>query len=144
MSLILTKSKEYDNIDALQSEIKSIIRSNLGIRLKENLILDFMKNTDLSTIESVADILDSFYKFAENMKKDRIITLIQQENLKDGAYEFIHKSIDGGFVSHIGNELDDIMPPVSRREGAREKKKALILEKIKHIVEIFSLNFRYF
>lgn len=42
-----------------------------------------------------------------------------------------------GFVDTNGSELDSLLPPTSRREGARDTKKKGILEKIREIVEVF-------
>ena len=63
--------------------------------------------------------------------------LVEEEKLKEGAYHFINKSIAKGFVDYAGTGLDKILPPTSRRQGAREKKKQIILEKIEKIVEVF-------
>ena len=63
--------------------------------------------------------------------------LVEEEKLKEGAYHFINKSIAKGFVDYAGTGLDKILPPTSRRQGAREKKKQIVLEKIEKIEEIF-------
>lgn len=47
------------------------------------------------------------------------------------------KAISKGYVEYAGDELDRIIPPTSRRQGAREKKKESVLEKIRKIVEVF-------
>lgn len=39
--------------------------------------------------------------------------------------------------SHPIDDLDKILPPTSRRGGAREKKKEEVLEKIRNIVEVY-------
>lgn len=63
--------------------------------------------------------------------------LVEEEKLKEGAYHFINKSIAKGFVDYAGTGLDKILPPTSRRQGAREKKKQIVFEKIEKIVEVF-------
>ncbi|WP_278736095.1 hypothetical protein [Finegoldia magna] len=40
-------------------------------------------------------------------------------------------------MDYAGTGLDKILPTTSRRQGAREKKKQIVLEKIEKIVEIF-------
>lgn len=40
-------------------------------------------------------------------------------------------------MNNVGEDLDRIIPPTSRRHGAREKKKEIVLEKIKKIVDVF-------
>lgn len=70
-------------------------------------------------------------------QKKKIENLIKEEKLKDKAHRFIEKSISNGYVEYDGEYLDKIIRPTSRRHGAREKKKASILEKIRQIVEVF-------
>lgn len=57
--------------------------------------------------------------------------------MKEDSTRFIHKSIDKGYVAYAGDELDNILPPTSRRRGARERKKESVLEKIRKVVEVF-------
>ena len=137
LSLILKKSKEHDDIETLKSEIRRIIRTSLGTRAKEDLIMNFINKTDLSEIKNSGDILESFYKYANEEKKIKIDELIENESLKKNSERFIEKSINKGFVDYAGAELDSILPPTSRRKGAREAKKQTVLQKIRNIVEIF-------
>ncbi len=137
LSLILKKSKEHDDIETLKYEIRRIIRTSLGTRAKEDLVMNFINKTDLSEIKNSGDILESFYKYANEEKKIKIDELIEKENLKKDSERFIEKSINKGFVDYAGAELDSILPPTSRRKGAREAKKHTVLQKIRNIVEIF-------
>ena len=51
---------------------------------------------------------------------------------------FITKAIKKGHVECTGGELNEILPPTSRKRGARENKKQFLLKKIKKIVEVFA------
>lgn len=137
LSLILKKSKEHDDIETLKSEIRRIIRTSLGTRAKEDLVMNFINKTDLSELKNSSDILESFYKYANEEKKIKINELIENEDLKKDSERFIERSINKGFVDYAGAELDSILPPTSRRKGAREAKKQTVLQKIRNIVEIF-------
>ena len=137
LSLILKKSEEHDDIETLKSEIRRIIRTSLGTRAKEDLIMNFINKTDLSEIKNSGDILESFYKYANEEKKIKINELIENEGLKKDSERFIERSINRGFVDYAGAEIDSILPPTSRRKGAREAKKQTVLQKIRNIVEIF-------
>ena len=137
LSLILKKSEEHDDIETLKSEIRRIIRTSLGTRAKEDLVMNFINKTDLSELKNSSDILESFYKYANEEKKIKIDELIENESLKKDSERFIEKSINKGFVDYAGAELDSILPPTSRRKGAREAKKQTVLQKIRNIVEIF-------
>ena len=137
LSLILKKSEEHDDIETLKSEIRRIIRTSLGTRAKEDLVMNFINKTDLSELKNSSDILESFYKYASEEKKIKIYELIENESLKKDSERFIERSINRGFVDYAGAELDSILPPTSRRKGAREAKKQTVLQKIRNIVEIF-------
>lgn len=137
LALILEKSKENDDVESLKAEVRRVIRSSLGTRAKEELIMDFINGTRLSELKNTDDILESFYKFARKEKDNKIKGLIEEEKLKDDSTRFIEKAISKGYVEYAGDELDRIIPPTSRRQGAREKKKESVLEKIKKIVEVF-------
>ncbi|WP_281261744.1 type I restriction endonuclease subunit R, EcoR124 family [Ezakiella coagulans] len=74
-------------------------------------------------------------KIEEQIKS--INDLIVEENLNENAKRFIEKSISRGFAENNGDELDGIIPPTSRRKGAREKKKEEVLFKIQNLVDVF-------
>ena len=137
LELILEKTKEHDDIEILKSEIRRIIRTSLGTRAKENLVINFINKTDLKKLKNNGEILDAFYKYTKEEKKEKIDELVKDENLKEDSRRFIEKSINKGFVDYAGSELDSILPPTSRRKGAREVKKQSVLEKIRKMVEIF-------
>lgn len=137
LALILEKSKEHEDVENLKAEVRRIIRSSLGTRAKEDLVMDFINKTKLSELKDNDDILETFYSFAKKEKDKNVKLLVEEEKLKEGAYHFINKSIAKGFVDYAGTGLDKILPPTSRRQGAREKKKQIVLEKIEKIVEVF-------
>lgn len=137
LALILEKSKENDDIENLKAEIRRVIRSSLGTRAKEELIIDFINRTKLSELRDTDDILEKFYTFARKEKLEKINGLVEEENLKADSIRFIEKAINKGYVEYAGDELDRIIPPTSRRQGAREKKKESVLEKIRKIVDVF-------
>lgn len=137
LALILSKVKESEDIENLKSDVRRVIRSSLGTRSKEELIIDFINSTKVSELKNTEDILESFYSFARKQKSSSISKLIEEEKLKSGSNHFIEKAVAKGYVDYAGDELDSIIPPTSRRQGAREKKKTVIMEKIRDIVDIF-------
>ena len=137
LALILEKARENDNIESLKAEVRRVIRSSLGTRAKEDLIMEFISKTRLSELKNTDDIIETFYEFAKKEKVVKINQLISEENLNEKANRFIEKSISKGYVEYAGDELDGIIPPLSRRGGVREKKKEIVLEKIRKVVEVF-------
>ena len=138
LALILEKAKEQGaNNETLKEEIRRLIRSSLGTRAKEELIIEFINRTDLTKFDKNEDILEAFYEYAKIEKEQKINELISEENLKEQSKKFIEKSISRGYVTQGGTELDDVLPPVGRRGGAREVKKQSVLSKLKDIVKVF-------
>lgn len=137
LALILEKSKEHEDVETLKTEVRRVIRSSLGTRAKEELIIKFINSTRISELKNTDDILESFYNFARKEKDKEIESLQNEENLRENSRRFIEKSISKGYVEYVGDELDRIIPPTSRRKGQREKKKQVVLDKIRKIVEVF-------
>ena len=137
LALILEKARENDDIESLKAEVRRVIRSSLGTRAKEDLVMEFISKTRLSELKNTDDIIETFYDFAKKEKEVKINQLIAEENLNEKSNRFIEKSISKGYVEYAGDELDGIIPPLSRRGGVREKKKEIVLEKIRKIVDVF-------
>ena len=137
LALILEKYRENNDIEKLKNEIKRLIKSSLETRAKEELVLTFINETDLSTLTTPSNIIEAFYKFANEKKEEKIDGLIEEEHLNEDSRKFIKKSINRGYVDYHGNELDSILPPTSRIRGVREKIKQCVLGKIRDLVEVF-------
>lgn len=137
LTLILEKSQSSEDEQMWQTEVKRLIRSSLGTRAKESLILNFIHTVDLSKLKKQDEILDAFYHYAKEEKAKQIDQLQQEENLRGDVTRFVEKSINKGFVSSSGTELDHLIQDTSRRRGAREKKKQTVLQKIQNLVDVF-------
>lgn len=137
LALILEKTKDNENIENIKAEVRRVIRSSIDTRSKEDIVIKYINNTDLKRLKTNNDILESFYSFAKAEKIKSINDLIVEENLNENAKRFIEKSISRGFAENNGDELDGIIPPTSRRKGAREKKKEEVLFKIQNLVDVF-------
>ena len=137
LALIVEKSKNSESKEDLKAEVSRVIRSSIDIRAKEELVLNFINYTDLSQLQDNETILTSFYNYAKKEKEDSIQKLADDENLGEGYRLFIDKAIQKGYAESGGTDLDDIIPPTSRRKGARELKKQQILAKLQKLVEIY-------
>lgn len=135
LALILEKAKKANSFDSILAEIKRIIRSSYDIREQEELIIEFFKKLDKTKFENTEQIIDSFYLYANQKKVEAIDKLVFEEKLKAGAKIFIEKAISKGNISNIGTELNDILPPLSRRSGVKEKKKQQVLNLIEQIIK---------
>ncbi|MFV0379767.1 MAG: type I restriction endonuclease subunit R, partial [Anaerorhabdus sp.] len=135
LELILEKTKKSISLESILDEVKRTIRSNMDLREKEDLIINYLENYETDKSSSFEELIDSFYTYAKNKKFDSINKLITDERLKDNAKNFIERSISKGNVSNVGTELNEILPPLSRKSGEKEKKKSEVLEKIDKIIQ---------
>nr|WP_218675893.1 hypothetical protein [Mycoplasmopsis anatis] len=79
--LIIDKSKEHNDISTLKEEIRRCIKSSVGYREKEELIIEFLDSMNLTTLQAKQDILAEFYEFALKKREEKIQELINEEKL---------------------------------------------------------------
>ena len=91
LELIFEHNKKTKNKSELIDEIRAIIRSSLGNRAKESLIVDFINQTDLDNIADKAGIIESFFQFAQKEQQQEANELISTEGLNiEDAKRYIH------------------------------------------------------
>lgn len=73
LALILEKARENDDIESLKAEVRRVIRSSLGTRAKEDLVMEFISKTRLSELKNTDDIIETFYDFAKRKRKLKLI-----------------------------------------------------------------------
>src|SRR5690606_19530297 len=61
LELIFEHNKKTKNKGELVEEIRRVIRASIGNRAKESLVVDFINETDLDTIQDKASIIASFF-----------------------------------------------------------------------------------
>ena len=121
----------------MKAEVSRVIRSSIDIRAKEELVIGFINDTDLANLKDHDEIINAFYAYGKECKARAIHELAESEKLVDGYQLFIDRAIQRGYAENSGTDLDEIIPPTSRRKGARELKKQQILVKVQHLVEIY-------
>ena len=138
LALIVEKSKNSESKEAMKAEVSRVIRSSIDIRAKEELVIGFISDTDLASLKDHDEIINAFYAYGKERKAVAIRELAESEKLVKDYQLFIDRSIQRGYAENSGAELDSIIPPTSRRQGARERKKQDILHKIQNLVDIYS------
>src|SRR5699024_8831855 len=81
LELILENNKKVKNKAASVEDIRRVIRSSLGNRAKESLVVDFINQTDLEAIDDKSSIIESFFTFAQTEQKREAEELIESEKL---------------------------------------------------------------
>jgi len=138
LELIFEKNRKVKDKDILVEEIRRIIRSSIGNRAKESLVVDFINQTDLDEIQDKANIIDSFFLFAQKQQKREAEELINEEELNaDAAKRYILSSLKREYASENGTEINEILPKMSPLNPKYLTKKQSVFQKISAFVEKF-------
>ena len=135
---IFEKNKKFKDKASLVEDIRRVIRSSIGNRAKESLIVDFINQTDIDSLGDKANVMESFYNFARNEQKREAEELIDSENLdQNAAKRYIKNSIKREFASENGTELNTILPKMSPLNPQYLIKKQTVFQRISLFVEKF-------
>ncbi|MFR0838941.1 MAG: type I restriction endonuclease subunit R, EcoR124 family [Neglectibacter timonensis] len=138
LELIFEKNKKLQNKETLVEDVRRLIRSSLGNRAKESLVIDFINQTDLDKIEDRASIIDSFFSFAQAEQKREAKELIHTEELnQDAARRYILTSLKKGYASENGTELNEVLPKMSPLNPRYLTKKQTVYHKMAAFVDKF-------
>ncbi len=138
LELIFKEHKKSKNKDSLIEEVRRVIRASLGHRAKESLIIEFINNTNLDDMEDKTEIIEAFFKFAQQKQKDEVNKLIKDENLKeDLAKIYIKNALKKGYVSENGTELNEMLPKMSPLNPKYLTKKQDVFKKLSAFVDKF-------
>ena len=138
LELIFEKNKKVKDKGTLVEEIRRIIRSSIGNRAKESLVVDFINQTDLDKIQDKVSIIDSFFSFAQKQQKREAEELIDEEELNvDAAKRYILSSLKKEYASENGTEINEILPKMSPLNPKYLTKKQSVFQKISAFVEKF-------
>lgn len=138
LELIFEHNKKTKNKSDLIDEVRRLIRASIGNRAKESLIVDFINETDLDSIEEKANILDAFYAYANEKKTAEATELISEEGLnEEAAKRYISNSLKREFASDNGMELNALLPKMSPLNPQYLTKKQSVFQKLVSFVEKF-------
>lgn len=138
LELIFEKNKKSQNKATLVEDVRRLIRSSIGNRAKESLVVDFINQTDLDQIEDKASIIDAFFSFAQAEQKREAEELISAEELnQDAAKRYILTSLKKEYASENGTELNEVLPKMSPLNPKYLMKKQTVFQKIAAFIEKF-------
>ncbi|UYF78870.1 HsdR family type I site-specific deoxyribonuclease [Acinetobacter ursingii] len=138
IELIFENNQKVKDKATLVEDVRRVIRSSLGNRAKESLLVDFINQTDLDQISDKASVIDTFFTFAQAEQQREVQELIGAENLnEEAARRYIATSLKREFASDNGTELNAILPKMSPLNPQYLNKKQSIFQKIAVLVEKF-------
>jgi type I restriction enzyme R subunit len=92
LELIFEHNKKTKDKETLIAEIRRVIRASVGNRAKESLVVDFINETNLDTLQDKANVIDSFFAFAQRKQKEEALELITEENLNEEEAKRYHNN----------------------------------------------------
>ena len=101
-------------------------------------MVDFINETELDSIQDKANIIDSFFEYAQGKQKTEASELIADENLnEEEAKRYITTSLKREYASENGTELNALLPKMSPLNPQYLTKKQSVFKKISSFVEKF-------
>lgn len=138
LELILENNKKMVDKSSLIEEIRRVIRSSVGNRAKESLIVDFINDANLDAISDRTEIIKAFFEYAQIKQKKEASDLIESENLNEReARHYIEMSLRREYASENGTDFNNILPKMSPLNPLYLTKKHKVFEKIAAFVEKF-------
>lgn len=138
LELIFEHNKKTKDKVALVEEIRRVIRASIGNRAKESLVVDFINETDLDALKDKANVIDSFFVYAQGKQKKEASELIVAENLnEEEAKRYITTSLKREFASENGTELNAVLPKMSPLNPQYLTKKQSVFQKLSQFIEKF-------
>lgn len=138
LGLIFENNKKIRNKAALVEDIRRVIRSSLGNRAKESLVVDFINQTELDAINDKMSVIETFFTFAQEEQRREAEELIESEKLNtEEAKRYISASLKREYASENGTELNAILPKMSPLNPQYLTKKQSVFQKISAFVEKF-------
>jgi len=138
LELIFDHNKKSKSKSELVDEVRRVIRSSLGNRAKESLLVDFINKTDLDQIGDKASVIEAFFSFAQAEQQLEAEELINSESLNaEAAKRYIKASLKREYASESGTELNALLPKMSPLNPQYLNKKHSVLQKISAFVEKF-------
>lgn len=138
LGLIFERNKQNKNKAGLTEEVRRLIRSSLGNRAKEGLVVDFIQQTNLDELPDKAGIIDAFFTFAQREQQREAEELIKSENLnEEAARRYIRTSLKREYATENGTELNEALPKLSPLNPQYKTKKQTVFQKIVSFIEKF-------
>jgi len=138
LELVFEHNKKTKDKELLVDEVRRIIRSSIGNRAKEGLIVDFIHETDLEPIQDKSGIISAFFAYAQKKQKEEAADLIVEEKLnEEAAKRYIQTSLKHEYASDNGTDLNAILPKMSPLNPQYLTKKQSVFQKISAFIEKF-------
>lgn len=138
LELLFEHNKKTKEKSKLVDDMRRIIKSSIGNRAKESLVVGFINDVDLDSIHDKADVMEAFYTYAQKKQKEEADALISEESLNaEAARRYMQFSLKRGYASGNGTDLNEILPRMSPLNPKYMTKKQNVFRRIVAFIEKF-------
>jgi len=138
LELIFDNNKKTKDKSTLIEEIRRAIRASVGNRAKESLVVDFINETELDTLQDKANVIDTFFAYAQRKQQAEAADLIADENLnEEEAKRYLTISLRREYASENGTELNALLPKMSPLNPQYLTVKQRVFQKLSSFIEKF-------
>ncbi|MDG6897385.1 DEAD/DEAH box helicase [Actinobacillus delphinicola] len=138
LELIFKSKKKSTDKSVLVEDVRKIIRSSLGQRAKEDLIIDFIHSHNLDKFADKDAVIDAFYDFAQQQLKQEAEKIIVNEGLNpEPTRRYLALSLKRGFASENGRDLNECLPKLSPMNPKFRTLKQTVLAAVNAFVDKF-------
>lgn len=134
---ILSLVKNYHDDHCKDKEILGVIDKAIGsstqLRSKKELIKEFIGDVETGVVE-----VDNWVKYVNEKEQAELEAIIKEDNLKpEETKRLVENAFKDGYLKTIGQDVDSILPPMSRFNSARKEKKQSVVAKLLKFFEKF-------
>lgn len=138
LELIFEKKRHNQDKSALIDEARRLIRASLGNRPKEDLMVDFINQTNLDELDTKDGLIEAFFAFAQEQQRREFEELVTVDKLNlEATRRYVASSIRREFASDNGSDLNDVLPRMSPLNPEYLTKKNSVFQKISDFVAKF-------
>lgn len=132
---ILLKVAEYAASGCQDKEIRAsitkAIQSSIKLRSKQELIEKF-----ISTVNAESDVRAEWKTFVNTEREADVSEIIEEEDLEPKeTRRFMDNAFLASRLRMTGTQFDQLIPPLSRFDGSRAKKKKTVIGRLKSFFE---------
>ncbi|MCD7798042.1 MAG: virulence RhuM family protein [Akkermansiaceae bacterium] len=113
--------------------IRKAVDASPELRSKKALIEHF-----IGSLNGVKDVIGEWQTYVTEERERELAQIISEEHLKEPeTRKFVENAFRDGKVKTTGTDIGNLMPPISRIGGKREKKKQTVIDKLESFFERF-------
>jgi len=128
LELVKKYHQDHSKNKEILVDIHKAIDASVGLRNKKDLILEFIDSLDAHSV-----VEEAWQTYIETKRREELEEIIKQENLNpEETYKFMQNAFRNGDITTIGDDLAEVLPPISRftSSGERAIKRQTVSDKI--------------